>query len=138
MALDIETIHHVAIPVSDLARAKEFYGTLLGLKEIPRPAFPFAGAWYSAGSRDLHLIVADDPTFRAGKGVNMQDAHLAIRVKSFRRALEYLESKGYRADHADPLRSMRVSTHGPTGFPQIHLMDPDRNMIEINAEKLDE
>lgn len=138
MALEIETIHHVAIPVSDLARAKEFYGTMLGLQEIARPAFPFAGAWYSAGSRDVHLIVSDDPTFRDGKGVNMQDAHVAIRVKSFRRALEYLRSQGYRVDHEDPLRSMRVSTHGPTGFPQIHLMDPDRNMIEINAERLDD
>src|SRR4051812_29976934 len=94
MALDIETIHHVAIPVSDLARAKEFYGKMLGLQEIARPAFPFAGAWYSAGSRDVHLIVSDDPTFRDGKGVNMQDAHVAIRVKSFRAALAYLQSRG--------------------------------------------
>jgi len=138
MPLDIETIHHVAIPVSDLARAKQFYGGLLGLKEIPRPAFPFDGAWYSAGTRDIHLIVSNDPTFREGKGVNMQDGHLAIRVKSFTRALRYLESNGYRQNHEDPLRSMRVSIDGPTGFPQIHFMDPDRNMIEINAAELDE
>jgi catechol 2,3-dioxygenase-like lactoylglutathione lyase family enzyme len=137
MALDIETIHHVALAVSDLARAKAFYGTLLGMKEIPRPNFPFDGAWYSTGSRDLHLIVSNDPTFRNGKGVNMQDGHFAIRVKSFRRALEYLEANGYRQNHEDPLRSMRVTIDGPTGFPQIHFMDPDRNMIEINAEKSD-
>ena len=136
--LEIETIHHVAVPVSDLARAKDFYGNVLGLKEIPRPAFPFNGAWYSAGNRALHLLVAEDPTFRAGKNVNSRDGHLAIRVKSFRRALEYLESNGYRPNHEDPLRSMRLALHGPTGFPQIHIMDPDRNVIEINAEKLDE
>lgn len=137
MALDIETIHHIAIPVSDLARAKAFYGTLLGLKEIPRPNFPFDGAWYAAGTRDVHLIVANDPTFRNGKGVNMQDGHFAIRVRSFRRALEYLEANGYGRNHEDPLRSLRVTIDGPTGFPQIHFMDPDRNMIEINAEKSD-
>ena len=136
--LEIETIHHVAVAVSDLARAKDFYANFLGLTEIPRPAFPFDGAWYSAGSRDLHLIVADDPTFRDGKGVNSQDGHFAIRVKNFRRALAYLESKGYRQNDANPLRSMRLSINGPTGFPQIHIMDPDRNVIEINAEKLDE
>ena len=136
--LEIETIHHVAVAVSDLARAKDFYANFLGLTEIPRPAFPFDGAWYSAGSRDVHLIVADDPTFRAGKRVNSQDGHFAIRVKNFRRALAYLESKGYREKHEDPLRSMRLSINGPTGFPQVHIMDPDRNVIEINAEKLDE
>ena len=33
---------------------------------------------------------------------------------------------------------MRLSINGPTGFPQIYIMDPDRNVIEINAEKMDE
>ncbi|MCM3879254.1 MAG: VOC family protein [Vicinamibacterales bacterium] len=132
--LEIDTIHHVAVAVSDLVRAKEFYANVLGLKEIPRPAFSFDGAWYSVGSRDLHLIVADDPTFREGKGLNSQDSHFAIRVKSFRRALEYLEAKGYHPQHEDPLRSIRLRIKGPTGFPQIYIMDPDRNVIEINAE----
>ena len=133
VVLEIDTIHHVAVPVSNLARAKEFYGHFLGLKEIARPAFSFDGAWYSAGSRDLHLIVADDPTFRESKGVNSQDGHFAIRVKDFARALVYLESHGYRVGHEDPFRSMRVSINGPTRFPQVHIMDPDRNVIEINA-----
>jgi len=131
--LEIETIHHVAVPVTDLARSKEFYGTFLGLKEIDRPAFPFDGAWYKAGSRDLHLIVASDPTFRESKGVNTQDIHFAFRVKDFPKALSYLESHGYRVGHEDPLYSMRVSVNGPTRFPQVHFMDPDRNVIEING-----
>ena len=81
--------------------------------------------------------MASDPTFRAGKGVNSQDTHWALRVKSFRGALEYLRSKGYGEGNEDPTRSLRVNRAGPTGFPQIHLMDPDRNIIEINAEALD-
>jgi glyoxylase I family protein len=131
--LDVETLHHVALPVSDLARAKNFYGQVLGLTEIARPDFPFDGAWYALGDRQLHLIVASDPTFRVGKGVNSRDAHFAIRVRSFRRALEHLESKGYRTGHDDALYAVRVNVRGPTAFPQIHVMDPDRNMIEINA-----
>jgi hypothetical protein len=39
--------------------------------------------------------------------------------------------------HPDALRSMRLAINGPTGFPQVHIMDPDRNVIEINAEKSD-
>ncbi len=46
--LEFETLHHVAISVGDLARAKRFYGEILGLEEIARPNFPFAGAWYAS------------------------------------------------------------------------------------------
>ena len=135
--LEFETLHHVAVVVSDLARSKEFYGGVLGLVEIARPPFSFDGAWYRAGDRDLHLIVARDPTFRLGKGINTQDGHLAFRVKSFSRALAYLESKGFRTTNDEPGRSMRLNADSVAGFPQIHLMDPDRNMIEINAESVD-
>jgi glyoxylase I family protein len=135
--LEIETLHHVAVPVSDLDRSKKFYGDVLCLKEIPRPAFSFDGAWYQVGDRQLHLIVAKDPTFRSGKGVQSQDGHLALRVTSFRRALDHLESKGYSPGNEDPLHSMRINLSGPTGFPQMHILDPDRNVIEINAERMD-
>ena len=135
--LDIEMLHHVAVPVTDLARARNFYSDVLGLKEIARPNFPFPGAWYAIGDRQLHLIVASDPTLRTGRGVNAQDGHWALRVKSFRAALAYLQSKGYREGNEDGILSMRVSPRGPTGFPQIHLMDPDRNMLEINAATLE-
>ena len=135
--IDIVTLHHGAVPVSDLARAKRFYSEVLGLKEIARPAFPFDGAWYEVGDRELHLIVARDPTFRDGKRVSGEDGHLAIRVKSFQAALAHLESKGCHTDGADePGRSMRINTKSVTGYPQIHLLDPDRNVIEINAQSL--
>lgn len=135
--LNIETLHHVAVPVDDLARAKEFYGGVLGLEEISRPRFPFDGAWYRVGDRELHLIVSRDPTFRVGKGVTLEDCHLALRVKSFRAALAHLESKGCRSSHDEPGRSMRVNPSSVTGYPQIHILDPDRNVVEINAETLD-
>jgi glyoxylase I family protein len=136
MGLDIETLHHVAISVSDLARAKDFYANVLGLKEIPRPAFSFDGAWYRAGDRELHLIVSRDPTFRAGKGVTLEDGHFALRVQSFGAALAHLESKGCRIGGDEPGRSMRVNTSSVTGYPQIHILDPDRNVVEINAERV--
>ena len=136
--LEFETLHHVAVSVSDLARARQFYGDVLGLEEIARPAFPFDGAWYRVGAgHELHLIVSRDPTFRAGKGVTLEDGHLALRVKSFGAALAHLESKGCHTGHDEPGRSMRVNPSSVTGYPQIHILDPDRNVVEINAEKLD-
>jgi hypothetical protein len=32
---------------------------------------------------------------------------------------------------------MRLSPTGPAGFPQIYVLDPDHNVIEINAAKVD-
>jgi catechol 2,3-dioxygenase-like lactoylglutathione lyase family enzyme len=128
--MNFETLHHVAVPVTDLARAKTFYTGVLGLKEIPRPAFSFAGAWYQVddGGRHIHLIVVERRPVNGDVQLENADGHLALRVKSFRQALAYLESKTL---------PMRVTIDGPTGFPQIHVMDPDGNVIEINAEEMD-
>ena len=145
--LDIETIHHVSLPVSDLARAKEFYGATLGLTETARPPFTFAGAAYQVGDRTLHLIVpepSDNPTFRRDKAIDSHDVHFAIRVRSYSGAVAYLESRGFCAtDERNPHpsagnpRPMRLNPTGAAGFPQIFIQDPDRNVIEINAARLD-
>jgi glyoxylase I family protein len=135
--LHIQTIHHVSLPVSDLERAKAFYRDVLELQEIPRPPFDFPGAWYQLGDRQLHLTVGERSTFRSGKGTDARDIHFAIRVASYRGALEHLESKGFRNDAVDDLRRLRVNPMGRAGLPQIHLLDPDRNLIEITAERLD-
>jgi catechol 2,3-dioxygenase-like lactoylglutathione lyase family enzyme len=134
----IETVHHVSLPVTDLERSKEFYREVVGLREIARPPFDFPGAWYQVGDRQLHLIVHSNPTLRGLKGVDSRDIHFAVRVRSFREAKEHLESKGYSANAADtdPKR-MKVSPQATAGFPQIYLLDPDRHVIEINAERID-
>ena len=141
-------LHHASVPVSNIGSAKQFYGEVLGLEEDPaRPDFPFEGAWYKLGDRRLHLIVPekdDSPTFRLEKAIDSHDAHVAIRVDSFSGAIAHLESKGYRrtadrnpAPTADNPRPMRVNAAGKAGFPQIYILDPDRNVIEINAERED-
>ena len=138
MGLEVETLHHVSLPVRRLAASERFYEEVLGLEKIERPPFKFEGAWYGLGDRQLHLIVHDKPTFRGEKGVDSRDIHFAIRVRSFRRALEHLQSHGYRADAADgDPRKMKVSPDATAGFPQIYVLDPDRHVIEINAERLD-
>ena len=138
--MDIEALHHVSIPVSQLDRSKEFYREILGLREIPRPNFPFQGAWFQvAGRQELHLILQHtNVTYRGNKGIDPGDIHFAVRVKSYRATLEFLRSKGYRedADAAD-LMQLRALPQPITGYPQMYILDPDRHLIEINAEKLD-
>jgi catechol 2,3-dioxygenase-like lactoylglutathione lyase family enzyme len=54
-------LNHVSITVTDVAKAREFYTGLLGLEEIPRPAFNFPGIWYSLGNGlSLHIILNDE------------------------------------------------------------------------------
>lgn len=136
--LKIETIHHVALPVTDLERSKRFFSDVLGLREIRRPPFDFPGAWYQLGDRQLHLIVHDMSTFREGKPVDSHDIHFAVRVNSYRETREFLRSKGFDPEAEDEFRRMKESPRSTAGWPQLYIMDPDRNVIELNAEHLDE
>ena len=137
--MQIGLLHHVSLTVTDLERSRAFYREILGLAEIARPPFPFGGAWFAVGEgQQLHLIAHAGATFRGERGIDTRDSHFAVRVASYRHAVEFLRAKGYREDAAelDPLR-MRLQPHATAGFPQIYILDPDRHVIEINAAVLD-
>ncbi|MFH5181766.1 VOC family protein [Paenibacillus sp. TAB 01] len=125
----IEGIHHVSIAVRDLARAKAFYEQVLGLQEMERPPFDFQGAWYAVGTgQQLHLIVHEGETLRQGE-IDTRDGHFAIRVASYKETKAWLEKTGV---------PFEARPHARAGFPQIYVLDPDRNVIELNADQLDE
>lgn len=137
--MNIEHIHHISLTVSNLEKSRQFYRETLGLKEIRRPDFPFPGAWFQVGEHEqLHLIVHSEATFRGTKGIDTRDNHFAVRVSSYKRAVDFLRSRGFREDldNTDPLR-MEVRPHPTAGFPQIYILDPDHHVIEINAAQLD-
>jgi catechol 2,3-dioxygenase-like lactoylglutathione lyase family enzyme len=124
----IAAIHHTAVIVTDLARAKHFYGVVLGLQEISRPGFPFGGAWYRVGdSQELHLIVY--PQAKAVRGttrIDPRDGHFAVRVASYADTLASLRMHGITCLEApDNL----------TPWAQIYVTDPDGNVIELNADR---
>ena len=136
--MQIESIHHVSLTVTDLERSRRFYQEMLGLREISRPAFNFPGAWFQLGAlQQLHLIVHTNPTLRTGKSLETRDLHFAVRVPDYRQTVEELRSKGYREEGArDEFERMILQPHATAGFPQIYILDPDRHIIEINAEQL--
>jgi catechol 2,3-dioxygenase-like lactoylglutathione lyase family enzyme len=51
----------VAAPPGAEGEARRFYGDLLGLEEVPKPAGVAAsgGAWFRCGAQELHVGVAD-------------------------------------------------------------------------------
>ena len=123
----IDSLHHIALIVRDLARARAFYGGLLGLRELSRPPFPFDGAWYEVGDRQLHLTV--HPPARVLRGtteIDSRDGHVALRVRDWEETITHLRSRGV---------AMKESRDNVTPWAQVYITDPDGNVIELNAER---
>lgn len=126
--MTITRLHHSAVCVTDIDKAKHFYGEVLGMREVPRPDFPFEGAWYEFddGSQ-LHLIVHEAPlTLRGTTAIDPRDGHLALRVDSYEATLERLSRLGV---------AVVAQWENRTPWAQIYVADPDGNLVELNAER---
>ena len=127
-------LHHVSIVVTDLARSLAFYRDLFDLEQIERPPFPVPGAWFACGSLQIHLIVNPAGTFRHNPRVDTADWHFAFRTDDFEAAVSRLIAKGFRENgNEDDPKRLHVVRKSVAGFPQLYLLDPDRNIIEING-----
>ena len=106
----------VIIAVSDIDRAKAFYGGVLGMTEVPRPeTFNFPGAWYRNGPTDLHLISRPQIDGESRR-------HVAFYVSDLQAAAQVLQAHGY------PVlwETMKIA-----GLDRFFTHDPDHNRIEI-------
>ena len=127
-------LHHVSVPTSDLASSCAFYEGVLELKRVPRPPFAIDGAWYGVGPLQIHLTCHSGANFRLGRPVDNDDVHFALRVEDFEAAVNHLHAHGF--NQALPhvhRRRIIVKRTGPAGFPQVFVMDPCRNVIELNT-----
>jgi len=129
------TLHHVSIVMTDLARSIAFYRDIFDLEQIERPPFPGPGAWFACGGRlQIHLIANPAGTFRHNPRVDKSDCHFAFRTDDFEAAVSRLIAKGFHEDGGeDDPKHLHVVRKGVAGFPQVYLLDPDRNIIEING-----
>lgn len=127
------SLHHVAVIVTDLQRSSAFYQGLFGLSPIARPPFPIPGQWLGVGDLQVHLTVYAAGNFRS-RAVDNDDIHFAFRTDDFESFVTHAKSMGFHEDGApdDPMR-MIVKRQGMAGFPQCYLLDPDRNVIEVNG-----
>jgi catechol 2,3-dioxygenase-like lactoylglutathione lyase family enzyme len=118
MAIPIRELNHVAIHVKDLDASIHFYGEVLELPRLPRPAFNFPGAWFAFGSQELHLIGDSDlqPDRR-------HHHHFALLVDDAFAAREELERKG--------VTNLQGPSPRPDGPMQLFFSDPDGYRIEM-------
>ncbi len=124
----VRHIDHVTLVVKDVEASRRFYVGLLGMKEVPRPAFPFDGAWFQAGSTLIHLIHEHDKSGPAGYPVDVlvrssRNHHFAFEVDDARAAAERLKSLGVVLLDDAKLR--------PDGAVQVFLTDPDYHVVEL-------
>jgi lactoylglutathione lyase len=119
-ALEIMELNHVALYVRDLAASERFYGEVLGLPILKRPAFGFPGAWFALGTQELHLIVDTEHV-----NDERHSVHFALRVADARAGHELLLERGVEIVSGPSPR--------PDGAIQVFFNDPDGYLIEITS-----
>jgi len=106
----------IAAPEGCESAARDFYGSVLGMKEIEKPAVLHArgGCWFECGSQQLHIGVERD--FRAAK-----KAHPAFAVFHLDGLRETLQARGVTVIDDDNLPGAR----------RFYAEDPWGNRLEF-------
>jgi len=115
---------HIAITVEDVERSVRFYRDILGLQPINRPDFDRAGAWFTVGNVELHLIKG--PPCVPTRG-HLICPHLAIEVTDTEAVHKWL------LEH-DVEFEINVSVPkgvGEGSVTQLFLVDPDGYRVEM-------
>ncbi|MGC8714591.1 MAG: VOC family protein, partial [Leptodesmis sp.] len=79
---------HTAILVSDLEKAEQFYGSILGLPRVDRN-LKFPGIWYEIAGYQLHLMVGETPELYNAEKWG-RNRHIAFSVTDLNAAKEQL------------------------------------------------
>ena len=119
----VTALHHVNVTVSaELEEAtKHFYGSLLGLQQVPKPAAARqTGAWYQIGENQLHLSV------EAEEQAPLSSRHVCFNVAS----LADTEQR-FRAAGVEIIPDPRPIP----GTERFYVRDPGGNQLEIVQQK---
>ena len=111
----------LAAPAGCEAAARAFYGELLGLPEVPKPAdmAKRGGCWFQCGGQQIHLGVETEFT-------PARKAHPAIRLAD-RESFEALEAR-LAARGVEVKRNREMEAMGVERF---FVSDPWENRIEL-------
>jgi catechol-2,3-dioxygenase len=109
---------HVAVQVSDLAKAEEFYTQIIGLKKVERQ-LTFPGTWYQIGDFQLHLIVSEWAAHPPREDKWGRHPHITFAVANLAGRMRSL--------HAQNIPFQMSSS----GRAALFVKDPDGNVIEL-------
>lgn len=120
---EIHALLHAGLLVADLARARDFYESVLGLRPYPhRPDLPYPGAWYElgVGIGQLHLMQLPNPDAGIARPAHGgRDRHIALGVKDMAALKSRLDAAGI------------AYTVSQSGRAALFCRDPDMNTLEF-------
>jgi len=119
---ELSALLHAGLLVSDLARAKAFYESVLGLTPYPhRPDLPYPGEWYDlGGGQQLHLMQLPNPDAASVRPEHGgRDRHIALAVRNLDALKRRLDAAGVKY------------TASKSGRAALFCRDPDANTLEF-------
>lgn len=131
MTLDVVDLDHVAIRVSDLDAALDFYHDLLGMPVRDRQRFEQGAVPYVAvvaGGRHIHLVPTDEP-------IDVSSDHLCLLIRSatleteaeIEALIEELRTAGITVEEGEPYK--RYGAYGRDWA--VYVRDPDGRRVEL-------
>jgi catechol 2,3-dioxygenase-like lactoylglutathione lyase family enzyme len=119
---EVAALLHAGLLVSDLARARLFYESVLGLTPCRnRPELPYPGEWYElGGGQQLHLMQLPNPDAASVRPEHGgRDRHLALGVGNMVALKSRLDAAGVKY------------TASKSGRAALFCRDPDANTLEF-------
>ena len=109
----------LCIPIGSEEAARQFYGGVLGLQEIPKPAalIPNGGLWFQVADIQLHIGTENE--------VNRSKRHPAFEVANLAAAREHLMHHGVKLKEEIAI----------PGQERFSFVDPFGNRIELLEKK---
>ena len=108
-------LDHCTVLVTDVKKARRFYGDVLGLREVAPPKeFDFVAVWYDLGGQYLHLLLKDRPDTNSPR-------HFCLHVTDVRAAREHFRKLGVAVDETVKIAAA----------DRFFVRDPDGNRIEV-------
>ncbi|WP_059105341.1 VOC family protein [Shouchella shacheensis] len=118
MLYSFTRIDHVqlAAPKASEDEARNFFSSILGMKEIPKPVnlSKRGGVWFQCGTHQLHIGIQED-------FIPAKKAHPAFHVENLEALRERLINKGVEVKEGEPLE----------GAKRFYVNDPFGNRLEF-------
>lgn len=112
---------NVTVPAALEQAARQFYGAVLGLRQIPKPEGPRKniGAWYEIGGMQLHLSIEDRVDNHAS------NRHVCYQVEDLASAKVQFRDSGIEVIPDEEVAN---------GSTRFFVRDPGGNLIEITQK----
>lgn len=121
--------NHLTVYVTDLARATEFYKTVMLLDTIPEPFHDHRHSWFKITEHgQLHVVSGSKEDI--SHDVNI---HLAFSVPSLPDFIKHLEQLGVKYGNFTG-EEKKIAVR-PDKIDQIYLQDPDGYWIEVDNDR---